>query len=71
MKIIVYNNKAYKVTDREFSIINEYADKMKSSILEGNKEFIKAEDDMHLYMTRSKLFYRCLGEVDLILNYQY
>jgi fibrillarin-like rRNA methylase len=69
MKIIIYDNKIYKVTDREFSVINEYANKMKSSIIDGHKAFIKAEEELNLYMTRSTLFYRCLGDVDLILNY--
>jgi fibrillarin-like rRNA methylase len=71
MKTIIYDNKIYKVTDREFSVINEYANKMKSSIIDGNKAFMKAEDDLHLYMTLSTLLYRCLGDVDLILNYTY
>jgi len=69
MKTIIYNKKIYKVTNREFGVIEKMIQKqLESAASRCSKEFFKNEDDIREYLDVATNFYPFKGEVDLIVD---
>lgn len=69
MKTIVYNKKIYKVSNREFGVIEKMVqEQLESAASLCSKEFFKKEDDIREYLDVSTNFYSFKDEVGLIID---
>ena len=69
MKTIIYNKKIYKVTNREFDVIEKMINKqIEASYSRCSKEFSKLGDDVREYLDVAVNFYSYKGDIDMILD---
>ncbi len=69
MKTIIYNKKIYKVTNREFDVIEKMINKqLEASASICSKEFFKLGDDVRGYLDVAVNFYPYKGDVDMIVD---
>jgi len=69
MKTIIYNKKIYKVTNREFDVIEKMINKqLDAAASTCSKEFFKRGDDVREYLDVAVNFYQYKGEVNMIVD---
>jgi hypothetical protein len=69
MKTIIYNKKIYKVTNREFNVIEKMIHKqLEAAASICSKEFFKLGDDVREYLDVAVNFYQYKGDIDMIVD---
>lgn len=64
MRILIYEQEIFKVTEKEFKILKALEQKIKDTAT-NHKQCFKAKDNLHNYIDENKHRYNYIGVVDI------